>query len=51
MVATLDGVTAYKDAEFVIVAAPTNYDPHKNFLTLLLLRMLCELLQKSILLL
>lgn len=31
MVATLDGVTAYKDAEFVIVAAPTNYDPHKNF--------------------
>lgn len=31
MVATLDGLAAYKDAEFVIVAAPTNYDPHKNF--------------------
>lgn len=31
LVATLDGVAAYKDAEFVIVAAPTNYDPHKNF--------------------
>ena len=31
LVATLDGLVAYKDAEFVIVAAPTNYDPHKNF--------------------
>lgn len=31
LVATLDGVAAYRHAEFVIVAAPTNYDPHKNF--------------------
>ena len=31
LVATLDGASAYKEAEFVIIAAPTNYDPQKNF--------------------
>jgi UDPglucose 6-dehydrogenase len=31
LTATLDGATAYKDAEFVVIAAPTNYDPQKNF--------------------
>ena len=29
--ATLDGSEAYKDAEFIVIAAPTNYDPQKNF--------------------
>ena len=31
LTATLDAISAYKDADFVIVAAPTNYDSNKNF--------------------
>ena len=31
LTATLDGATAYKDADFVVIAAPTNYNPVKNF--------------------
>ena len=31
LTATLDGEAAYRDAEFVVVAAPTNYDSRKNF--------------------
>ena len=31
LTATLDGANAYKNADFVVIAAPTNYDPQKNF--------------------
>ena len=31
LTATLDGRSAYKEADFVVIAAPTNYDPQKNF--------------------
>ena len=31
LIATLDGASAYRDAEFIVIAAPTNYDPQLNF--------------------
>ena len=47
LTATLDGATAYKDAEFVIIAAPTNYDSNKNFFDTSAVESVIELVLKS----
>ena len=47
LTATLDGATAYKDAEFVIIAAPTNYDSNKNFFDTSAVEDVIELVLKS----
>lgn len=47
LIATLDGATAYKDAEFVIIAAPTNYDSNKNFFDTSAVESVIELVLKS----
>ena len=41
--ATLDGKSAYKDAKFIVIAAPTNYDPVKNFFDTSLVEQVIEL--------
>lgn len=44
--ATTDGATAYKDAEFIIIAAPTNYDSKKNFFDTSAVEAVIELVMK-----
>lgn len=46
LTATLDGETAYKNAEFVIIAAPTNYDSKKNFFDTSAVEAVIELVMK-----
>lgn len=46
LTATLDAESAYKDAEFVIVAAPTNYDSKKNFFDTSAVEAVIELVMK-----
>ena len=47
LTATLDGAAAYADADFVIIAAPTNYDPQKNFFDCSAVEAVIELVLKS----
>jgi len=46
LTATLDGETAYKDAAFVVIAAPTNYDSQKNFFDTTAVEAVIELVLK-----
>lgn len=47
LTATLDGKSAYADADFVIIAAPTNYDPQKNFFDCSAVEAVIDLVLKS----
>ena len=45
--ATMDGASAYADADYVIIAAPTNYDPQKNFFDCSAVEAVIDLVLKS----
>lgn len=47
LTATLDGESAYTNADFVIIAAPTNYDPQKNFFDCSAVEAVIELVLKN----
>ena len=47
LTATLDGAAAYKDADFIIIAAPTNYDPKKNFFDCSAVEAVLKLIKES----
>lgn len=47
LTSTTDGASAYKDADYVIIAAPTNYDPQKNFFDCSAVESVIDLVLKS----
>lgn len=47
LIATLDGASAYAEADFIIIAAPTDYDPKKNFFDCSAVEAVLQLVQES----